>query len=65
MIFVAVIVAAGSGNRAGGPKQWRSLGGKPVARWSLEAMLAAGAIEAVVVVPPGGEIDADLDLAGQ
>ena len=64
MTFVAVIVAAGSGNRAGGPKQWRSLGGKPVARWSLEAMLAAGAIEAVVVVPPGGEIEADRAFAG-
>ena len=50
MIFDAIIVAAGSGSRAGGPKQWRDLGGKPVARWSVEAMVAAGARTVVVVV---------------
>ena len=50
MSFSAVIVAAGSGTRAGGSKQWRLLGGKPVARWSLEALLAAGAREVVVVI---------------
>ncbi|HEY5288399.1 MAG TPA: NTP transferase domain-containing protein, partial [Caulobacteraceae bacterium] len=43
MDFTAVIVAAGSGARAGGAKQWRRLAGKPIARWSLEAFLAAGA----------------------
>ncbi len=53
MDFSAVIVAAGSGQRAGpgGAKQWRTLGGKPVARWSLEALLAAGARRVVVVAP--------------
>ena len=50
MIFDAIIVAAGSGSRAGGPKQWLLLGGKPVARWSVEAMVAAGARTIVVVV---------------
>ena len=52
MKFCAVIVAAGSGQRAGpgGPKQWRTLRGKPIARWSLEGLLAAGAGEVVVVV---------------
>ncbi|HEY3813859.1 MAG TPA: bifunctional 2-C-methyl-D-erythritol 4-phosphate cytidylyltransferase/2-C-methyl-D-erythritol 2,4-cyclodiphosphate synthase [Caulobacteraceae bacterium] len=50
MIFDAIIVAAGSGSRAGGPKQWRMLGGKPVVRWSVEAMVAAGARTVVVVV---------------
>lgn len=59
MTFVAVIVAAGSGNRAGGPKQWRPLGGRPVARWALEAMLTAGAAEAVVVIPRGHEDEAE------
>lgn len=53
MIFDAVIVAAGSGTRAGGAKQWRRLAGKPVVRWSVEALLAAGARRVVVVVPPG------------
>ncbi len=52
MSFVAVIVAAGSSLRAGAglPKPWRQVGGKTVARWSLEAMLAAGADHVVVVV---------------
>ncbi len=39
MTIAALIVAAGSGARAGGPvaKQWQALGGKPVARWTLDA----------------------------
>jgi len=48
--FSAVVVAAGSGARAGGGKQWRDLAGKPVLRWSVEALLSAGARELVVVV---------------
>jgi 2-C-methyl-D-erythritol 4-phosphate cytidylyltransferase/2-C-methyl-D-erythritol 2,4-cyclodiphosphate synthase len=57
MDFFAVVVAAGAGQRAGpgGAKQWRILAGKPVVRWSIEALLAAGAKEVVVVVPPGDE----------
>lgn len=55
MTFSAVIVAAGSGSRAGGAKQWRALSGRPVARWSLEAFLAAGAAEVVVVIAAGDE----------
>jgi 2-C-methyl-D-erythritol 4-phosphate cytidylyltransferase / 2-C-methyl-D-erythritol 2,4-cyclodiphosphate synthase len=66
MTFFALIVAAGSGQRAGpgGAKQWRSLGGKPVVRWSLEALLAAGAREVVVVIPPGDEVLAAEVFAG-
>ena len=57
MEFSAVIVAAGSGERAGqgSAKQWRLLAGKPVARWSLEALLSAGAKSVVVVIPAGDE----------
>jgi 2-C-methyl-D-erythritol 4-phosphate cytidylyltransferase/2-C-methyl-D-erythritol 2,4-cyclodiphosphate synthase len=58
MDFAAIIVAAGRGARAGGAKQWRDLGGRPVARWSLEALLAAGARHVVVVIPPGDEAEA-------
>jgi 2-C-methyl-D-erythritol 4-phosphate cytidylyltransferase/2-C-methyl-D-erythritol 2,4-cyclodiphosphate synthase len=56
MRFVAVVVAGGSGSRAGAgaPKQWRPLNGKPLACWSIEAMLAAGAEAVVLVAPPGG-----------
>lgn len=55
MDFDAIVVAAGSGSRAGGAKQWRLLGGKPVVRWSVEALLAAGATVIVVAIPPGEE----------
>ena len=52
MAFAAVVVAAGSGLRAGPgePKAWRMLGSRPIVRWSVEAFLAAGAGEVVVVV---------------
>ena len=57
MRFSAVIVAAGSGSRAGPgqAKQWRPLAGKPILRWSVEALGAAGAARVVVVVAPGDE----------
>ena len=62
--FAAIVVAAGSGSRAGGAKQWRMLGGKPVIRWSVEALLAAGAGDLVVVVSPGSEAEAGDALFG-
>ena len=55
MTFSAIVVAAGSGSRAGGDKQYRMLAGKPVVRWSVEALRGAGAGEIVVVVAPGAE----------
>jgi 2-C-methyl-D-erythritol 4-phosphate cytidylyltransferase/2-C-methyl-D-erythritol 2,4-cyclodiphosphate synthase len=66
MSYSVVIVAAGSGERAGpgGPKQWRKVGGRPVARWSLETFLKHGAAQVVVVVPPGDEGRADQAFAG-
>ena len=62
--FAAIVVAAGSGSRAGGAKQWRPLGGKPVIRWSVEALLEAGAEDLIVVVSPGSETEASEALAG-
>lgn len=52
MRIVALIVAAGRGERAGGgmPKQFRPLCGKPMLAWSLEALRAHPRIERVVVV---------------
>ena len=66
MKFAAVIVAAGSGERAGPgqAKQWRLLAGKAVLRWSVEAMRAAGAAEIVVVVAAGAHDKAAEVLAG-
>ncbi|MBI1683722.1 bifunctional 2-C-methyl-D-erythritol 4-phosphate cytidylyltransferase/2-C-methyl-D-erythritol 2,4-cyclodiphosphate synthase [Caulobacter hibisci] len=54
MTFSAVVVAAGSGTRAGPgqAKQWRDLAGKPVLRWSVEALLAAGAADLAIVTDP-------------
>ncbi len=53
----AVVVAAGAGVRAGDgeAKQWRLLGGKPLLRWSVEALRAAGADPLVIVVPVGAD----------
>ncbi|MHB8283616.1 MAG: bifunctional 2-C-methyl-D-erythritol 4-phosphate cytidylyltransferase/2-C-methyl-D-erythritol 2,4-cyclodiphosphate synthase [Caulobacteraceae bacterium] len=55
MKFVGIIVAAGKGLRAGGelPKQWRPLLGKPVVRWSAEALQASGAAALIIVIAPG------------
>jgi len=54
MSFSAIVVAAGSGTRAGAgtPKAWRRLGGRAIARWSVEALLAAGADDIAVAVAP-------------
>ncbi|MDR7229646.1 2-C-methyl-D-erythritol 4-phosphate cytidylyltransferase/2-C-methyl-D-erythritol 2,4-cyclodiphosphate synthase [Caulobacter sp. BE264] len=66
MSFSVVIVAAGSGTRAGPgqAKQWRLLAGKPVLRWSVEAFLAAGAAEIIIVTTRDGESAATDVLAG-
>jgi len=66
MPFSAVVVAAGSGNRAGpgAAKQWRMLAGRPVLRWSVERLLAAGAREVVIVLAADGRPLADEALAG-
>jgi len=54
MNFSSILVAAGSGSRAGGDKQWRSVAGKPVIRWSVESLIAAGSAPVVIVVAPDG-----------
>ncbi|MFI4975813.1 MAG: bifunctional 2-C-methyl-D-erythritol 4-phosphate cytidylyltransferase/2-C-methyl-D-erythritol 2,4-cyclodiphosphate synthase [Caulobacterales bacterium] len=66
MEFSAVVVAAGSGTRAGvgEAKQWRALCGKPVLRWSVEALVAAGAREVVVVIAADGDEMAQAALLG-
>jgi 2-C-methyl-D-erythritol 4-phosphate cytidylyltransferase len=52
---VALLVAAGSGERlgAGRPKAFVVLAGRPMLEWSLDAMRAAG-IEQVVIAAPAG-----------
>jgi 2-C-methyl-D-erythritol 4-phosphate cytidylyltransferase len=52
---VAIVVAAGSGVRLGGdvPKTLRLLDGRPLVRWSVDALAAGGVTEVVVVVGEG------------
>jgi 2-C-methyl-D-erythritol 4-phosphate cytidylyltransferase len=52
---VALLVAAGSGERlgAGRPKAFVDLAGRPILAWSLDALRAAGIAEIVVALPPG------------
>lgn len=49
---IAIIVAAGRGERAGGelPKQYRPLLGKPLLRWAVEPFLVHPRINGVLVV---------------
>lgn len=47
---VAVIVAGGSGQRMGRPKQLLPLAGKPVLFWTIEAFLKVSEVKEIVVV---------------
>ena len=63
----AIIVAAGSGSRAGEglPKQFRIVDGKPMLRHSVEAFSSHPAIGAIlVVISAGQEAEADAALKG-
>lgn len=51
MIVWTIVVAAGSGARFGGPKQFAPLGGRRVIDWSLDAARAVSAGVVVVVAP--------------
>jgi len=57
MTIVAIIVAAGKGTRAGGKvaKQWRTIAGKPVIDWSIDAFKTHKLIDHVIVVVPAGK----------
>jgi 2-C-methyl-D-erythritol 4-phosphate cytidylyltransferase len=56
-VAVALLVAAGSGERlgAGRPKAFVELAGRPMLAWSLDALRAAGIQEIVVALPAGHE----------
>src|SRR2546430_1684627 len=57
MTVTALIVAAGKGERFGGgvPKQYRLLGGKPVLRWAVEALIRHPAISSTRIVIGRGQ----------
>ena len=54
---VAIVVAAGSGERLGAsrPKAFVVLAGRPMVEWSLAALQAVPAVSQIVVVLPPGE----------
>jgi 2-C-methyl-D-erythritol 4-phosphate cytidylyltransferase len=61
---VALIVAAGSGERlgAGRPKAWVELRGRPLLAWSLDAISRAPSVTRVIVAMPPGHPDAGAAL---
>jgi len=55
--LAGVVVAAGRGSRMGGDKLWIDLWGRPVWRWSLDALLAVPGLERVALAVPPGEVE--------
>ncbi|WP_037315918.1 bifunctional 2-C-methyl-D-erythritol 4-phosphate cytidylyltransferase/2-C-methyl-D-erythritol 2,4-cyclodiphosphate synthase [Ruegeria halocynthiae] len=64
MTTAAIIVAAGRGLRAGGgiPKQWRPLGGRRVADWTIDRF--RGQVDHIVLVLSGDDHDAWAEFDG-
>jgi 2-C-methyl-D-erythritol 4-phosphate cytidylyltransferase len=63
---VALIVAAGSGERlgAGRPKALVELAGRPLVQWSIDALLDVADVERVVVaLPAGAELSPGIAVA--
>jgi 2-C-methyl-D-erythritol 4-phosphate cytidylyltransferase len=56
-VAVALIVAAGSGERLGAsrPKAFVTLAGRPMVQWSVDALRAVPSVERIVVALPEGE----------
>jgi 2-C-methyl-D-erythritol 4-phosphate cytidylyltransferase len=63
---VALLVAAGSGERlgAGRPKAFVVVAGRPMLEWSLDALRAAGIEDVVVAAPTGHEVDGCVTVPG-
>jgi 2-C-methyl-D-erythritol 4-phosphate cytidylyltransferase len=59
MLALAILVAAGRGERLGGgcPKAFRILGGQPLLLWAALAFEAAPSVGAIVAVVPAGEVE--------
>lgn len=51
--LAGILVAAGRSRRMGADKLWVDLFGRPVWRWSLDALLPAGVTRVALVVPEG------------
>ena len=67
MTTVAVVPAAGSGERlgAGAPKAFVDLAGRPLLEWALDGLRDSGVVDSVVVAVPAAQTDeAKLILGG-
>ncbi|MBW7912064.1 MAG: bifunctional 2-C-methyl-D-erythritol 4-phosphate cytidylyltransferase/2-C-methyl-D-erythritol 2,4-cyclodiphosphate synthase [Alphaproteobacteria bacterium] len=66
--IAALVVAAGSGTRFGGaqmPKQYAPLLGRPVLRWSVDALRAQGVVGVIgIVIQPEHRATCEAALAG-
>jgi molybdenum cofactor cytidylyltransferase len=63
-VIAALLLAAGLGRRFGGPKLTQELRGKPLVRWSADALRTAlGAANPLVVVVPPAPRSHDIELA--
>jgi len=64
---VALIVAAGSGERlgAGRPKAWVELAGRPMLAWSLDALKDVPSVQRIVVAAPAGMTAAAVELGAR
>lgn len=61
----AILAAAGTGTRAGAPKQWLRLGGQTVLARSAATLASCGVVDQIVaVVPPGDEVRGREALSG-
>jgi len=57
MNITAVIPAAGSGERFGGKKQLKNLGGRPLLYHTLQPFVRSGLINEIIVVVSKGDVD--------
>ena len=55
--LAGVLVAAGRGSRMGGDKLWIDLWGRPVWRWSLDALLVVPGLARLALAVPPGEVE--------
>lgn len=62
---VALLLAGGSGRRAGGPKQWRRAGGRSLLAHAAAGLWAAREVAGIVAVVPAADVGrARAELAG-
>jgi molybdenum cofactor cytidylyltransferase len=55
MASVAIVPAAGKGERFGGPKLLADVVGQPLLNWTLKSLLEGGVARVVVVAAPGAD----------